>query len=162
MYYWIPTQGYEKNDASFYWDYPYTTNYFSEVNTVWMGKEPEDYPTKPVEIAGDTAIITSQLLTSTKHEYTIETSSPTTVIDRTFFFPGWKLYVDGEESSIQFQDPSYQGLITFQVPKGKSDVVVVFEQSKIQQLGNIISITTLAILVSGFWLMRLKLFKWLL
>ncbi|MDA1317409.1 MAG: 6-pyruvoyl-tetrahydropterin synthase-related protein, partial [bacterium] len=162
IYYWIPTQGYEKNDKSFYWDYPYTTNYFSEVNTVWMGKEPEDYPTNVVEIAGDTAVITSQSLTSIKHEFTVEASLPTTVIDRTFFFPGWKLYINGQEFSIQFQDPSYQGLITFKVPKGQSNVVVIFEQSKIQQLGNIISIGTVALLMSGFYLTRLKSFKWLL
>lgn len=152
IYYWIPTQGYEVTDESFYWDYPYTTNYFSEINTVWMGHEPKEYPTHPVEISGDTAIITSQSLTSIKHSYTVKAVAPTTVIDRTFYFPGWKLYINGEEGSIQFQDPAYQGLITFQVPEGESDIVVVFEQSKIQQLGNIISLGTMIMLVSGFWL----------
>lgn len=152
IYYWIPTQGYEKNNASYFWDYPYTTNYFSEVNTVWMGHEPKAYATNPVEISGDTATITSESLTSTKHSYTVKAVAPTTVIDRTFFFPGWKLYINGEESNIQFQDPAYQGLITFQVPEGESDIVVIFEQSKIQQLGNIISLGTMIMLVSGFWL----------
>jgi len=162
IFYWIPTQGYTSYSKEFYWKYPHTTNYFSEVNTVWMGNEPKDYPKNPIEVAGDTATILSQSRTSLKHTYSIEATTPTTVIDHTFYFPGWKLYINGEKHSIQFQDPAYQGLITFQVPKGKSTIVVVFEQSKIQQIGNIISIGSLVLLISGFLFTRLKLFKLLL
>lgn len=148
IYYWRPLQGYDDYDKSFYWEYPLTTNYFSEVNTIWMAEEPTDYPAKRVEIIGGDAKVLSADRKSTIHTYKVEANTSSTILDRTYFFPGWKAYMDGKETPIQFQDPAYAGMITFQIPSGTHDVVVQFEQSKIQQVGNMISMGTLTILAA--------------
>ncbi|QQS44085.1 hypothetical protein IPM65_00565 [Candidatus Roizmanbacteria bacterium] len=148
VYYWRPLQGFQSFDRAFYWEYPLTTNYFSEVNTIWMAEEPTDYPAKRTEVIGGEARILSADRKSTMHTYEIEAETPAIVLDRTYFFPGWKVFVDGKETPIQFQDPAYAGMITFQVPEGKHTVVVQFEQSKIQQAGNMISLGTLTVLAA--------------
>jgi hypothetical protein len=152
VYYWRPTQGYDNYDQSFYWNYPLTTNYFSEVNTIWMGKEPTEFPTKRVEVIGGEAQIISTDRKSTKHYYEIIANQPSNILDHTFFFPGWKVYVNENEVPIQFQDPAFPGMITFQIPEGKNIVRVQFEQSKIQQLGNYITIAS----ISTVLLLRLR------
>lgn len=146
VYYWRPTQGYDNYDQSFYWNYPLTTNYFSEVNTIWMGREPTEFPTKKVDVIGGEAQIISTDRKSTKHYYEIIANQPSNILDHTFFFPGWKVYVNENEVPIQFQDPAFPGMITFQIPEGKNIVRVQFEQSKIQQLGNILSISFILLL----------------
>lgn len=148
VYYWQPLQGFQSFDRAFYWEYPLTTNYFSEVNTIWMAAEPTDYPPKRTEVIGGDAKILASDRKSTTHTFQIVAMTPATVLDRTYFFPGWKVYVDGEDVPIQFQDPAYAGMITFQIPEGKHDVIVQFEQSKIQQAGNMISMGTLIVLAA--------------
>lgn len=143
VYYWKPIQGYESHDHAFYWDYPMTTNYFSEVNTIWMAEEPTTYPAKRIEIIRGEATILSATRKSTVHQFEISAETESTILDRTYFFPGWKVLVDGTEVPIQFQDPAYAGMITFQIPEGKHHVVVQFEQSRIEQASNILSLSTL-------------------
>jgi len=139
-YYWKPFQGYVPAQEKQYWEYPLTTNYNSEFNTVWMGGEPDSFPANRIEVVGGKGEITDKKLSSTKHSYTINAQNQVTIADRTYFFPGWKLSVDGKYKEIQFQDHTYQGLITFTVDPGIHTVVVQYRQSGIAQLGNLISI----------------------
>jgi hypothetical protein len=145
--YWRPTQGFDKPDETLYWSYPLTTNYFSEVNSIWMGEEPTTYSSKKVEIIGRGAQITNVVYDSTRHSFTTTSLQKSMVIDHTFFFPGWKLKLDDKPAAIQFQDPHYRGLITFEVPPGTHKITVQFEQSKIQWLGNYVSLFTLLTLI---------------
>ncbi len=147
IYYWKPIQGYEKHDNEFYWNYPRTTNYFSEVNTIWMAEEPTDHPAKYIEVIDGKALILSSERKSTNHKYKIKADTPATILDRTYFFPGWKVFVDGQDATIQFQDPAYAGMITFPILQGTHDVEVVYKQSKIQQMGNIITLLAIGFLI---------------
>jgi hypothetical protein len=54
-----------------------------------------------------------------------------------FYFPGWRVYVDGEEVEINVAKP--EGFITFFVPKDEHDVVVRFEDTPPRIIGWIIS-----------------------
>ncbi len=83
--------------------------------------------------------------------YSVDTSEPTTVRFNTFFFPGWQAFVDGEPVSIS---PSYpEGLITFQVPAGEHEILVIFADTRIRTLANLISLGTAILLVGGIvWL----------
>jgi hypothetical protein len=143
VYYWRPLQGYDNYAESFYWNYPITTNYFSEVNTIWMAEEPTSFPEKQIEILSGEANIVDSYRKSTTHKYLIEAKSESTILDRTYFFPGWKVYVNGNDVPIQFQDPAYAGMITFKIPRGVHNIEVKFVQSKLQVLGNYISLFTI-------------------
>ncbi|MDY6877802.1 MAG: hypothetical protein SWK90_16595 [Chloroflexota bacterium] len=63
----------------------------------------------------------------------------------TFYFPGWRAYVDGEEVEIEVAGP--EGFITLWVPEGEHEVLVRFEDTPPRTAGWIISMVGLASLV---------------
>ncbi|MBN1814538.1 MAG: hypothetical protein JXA14_22050 [Anaerolineae bacterium] len=69
-----------------------------------------------------------------------------------FYFPGWRVYVDGKEAEIGIAKP--EGFITVFVPEGEHDVVVRFEDTPPRTIGWIISALGLVGLVVTLALMR--------
>ena len=68
----------------------------------------------------------------------------------TFYFPGWRAYVDGEEVEIEVAGP--EGFITLRVPEGEHEVLVRFEDTPPRTAGWIISVVGLATLVVALML----------
>jgi hypothetical protein len=56
------------------------------------------------------------------------------------YFPGWKVYVDGRDTSIQY---TIDGTIRFFVPQGKHSVVVIFDKTPIRKCADLISLIAL-------------------
>src|SRR3989344_1212765 len=90
------------------------------------------------------------------HTANIVALQPTEIRANTFYFPGWKLYVDNQESLI---NKDQYGLIKFTVNSGSHDIRLILKNTPIRTLGNTISITTFLLLV--FLLIRenMKRFK---
>ena len=63
----------------------------------------------------------------------------------TFYFPGWRAYVDGEEVEIEVAGP--EGFITLWVPEGEHEVLVRFEDTPPRTAGWVISVAGLVILI---------------
>lgn len=130
---------------------PISTYYFTPINLhsnvmnpIWTA-DTTSYPverSKATIIRGEGKIV-SRTLKNASRTYQIEAKTPLQVSDNTFYFPGWMVYIDGVSTDIQFQDPSYRGVITFAVPKGKHTVRVVFEDTKIRLFGKLVTIFTL-------------------
>ncbi len=80
------------------------------------------------------------------HEHTITTVMPTKVSENTLYFPGWKVYIDGQEALISYEDISWRGVIIYTVPQGTHNVRVVFEETKVRKISNIITIISLGII----------------
>lgn len=55
----------------------------------------------------------------------------------TFYFPGWRAYVDGQEVAIEVAGP--EGFITFWIPAGEHDVLVRFGDTPPRTAGWVIS-----------------------
>ena len=72
----------------------------------------------------------------------------------TFYFPGWRAYVNGEEVEINVAGP--EGFITLWIPAGEHDVLVRFEDTPPRIAGWIISAVGLATLVIALVLMHTK------
>ncbi len=58
----------------------------------------------------------------------------------TFYFPGWRAYVDGERVKIEVARP--EGFITLEVPEGTHEVTVRFEDTLPRQLGWLLSVAS--------------------
>jgi hypothetical protein len=87
------------------------------------------------------------------HEYVIETELETMVVERTAYFPGWKVHVNDQETPID-NDGKYMGMIAFFVPPGTHRVTTTFTEDTVARyVGNI---TTL--IGAGLWgyLLRAK------
>lgn len=110
---------------------------------IWAA-QPDIYkrPLDRSEVVSGDAIITTLSRSSTKHVYEISASEKSRIADNTFYFPGWNVYVDKVPIGIQFQDPAYRGIITFELEQGKHLVEVVFENTKLRTLADAITFIT--------------------
>lgn len=117
------------------------------MNTKWSG-DSRDYPVRrgKAEIIRGKGEITGRVLKNATREYTIHAETELQISDNTFYFPGWHVYVDGIDTTIEFQDPAYRGVITFAVPPGTHDVRVVYGDTRVRTIGKIISIVTIVVL----------------
>lgn len=139
-------KNYLKTDESTY--YSSRDNLYAQVmNTIWTGPT-QDYPVKKVKgeiISGQGRIIKRSEHNSWR-EYEVDAVTDLRLADYTFYFPGWKVYVDNKEVPIEFQDMNYRGVITYKVSPGKHTILVKFTNTKVRLLANIISIFSLGVL----------------
>ena len=80
---------------------------------------------------------------TTSHTYNIDVfTKKATFVENTLFFPGWTLYDNGIDitKDIEYQDPSHKGLITFRLEKGTHKVELVFKNTKVRQVAEMVSL----------------------
>lgn len=142
--------------------YPIQSYYFSKenvhsvlLNTIWTGKS-EDYPNKnpQAEIIEGKGKIIAETLKNSSRTYVIDAQTNLRMVDHTFYFPGWDVYINGVKTNIEFQNPQYRGVITYKVPVGKQTVHLIFEDTKVRLLGKIISAIALITLFILFILRK--------
>ena len=71
-------------------------------------------------------------------EIIVRSSQEATIQFYTYYFPGWRGYVDGQEVSIRPEAP--YGLITLDVPAGEHQVKIRFGDTPIRVVGKVISL----------------------
>jgi len=90
------------------------------------------------------------------HQYVVETKENTRVADNTLYFPGWKVFVNGKDVPIEFQDENWRGIITYDVPAGTSNIVIQFTDTKIRKMANIISFGAIIFVLIWYLIILLK------
>lgn len=139
-----------KND-NFYLDYLGTTYYHGQGTTIWTAGDAESIPDMPIEVINGRTSIKNLQKKSQRHTFFVD-GGKATIKDNTVYFPGWKVFVDGQEKFIEFQDINHRGLITFVVPQGKHHVEVVFKESRVRFFSDMLSfIMFLVIFIQIGW-----------
>ncbi|NMB56784.1 hypothetical protein GYA19_02495 [Candidatus Beckwithbacteria bacterium] len=155
-------QIYTKNVVNF----PLTRYYFTAYNLHtndltlnWIG-DPSEYPSKTqkVEIIEGQGEIKNLKVENSSRIFKVQALTDLRMIDNTFYFPGWTVYIDGIKTNIEYQDPTYRGMITYKVSAGDHDVKVIFENTKIRLFSQLISLAALCLLVPIF-IFRKKVMK---
>jgi hypothetical protein len=141
--YWYPRQGFDRINEADAWSYPLNTTYFGETDVIWSAGPAKAYPQARVEFIEGTGIISNFQKKTHLHTFTVESETNAKLVDHTQYFPGWRVYVNGVKTPVEFQDQNYRGEITFAIPKGTHTVTVAFEESPIRFLGNSVSLVTM-------------------
>ncbi len=118
-----------------------------------MPEEPTDSPVwlsrlSPADLPEGAAILDADY-TPLRAEVTLETAVPFTARFHSFYFPGWRAWIDGEAVDITPSEPS--GLITFFVPAGRHALVVAFGETPLRWLTNAFSLLSLIVLAWVVW-----------
>jgi uncharacterized membrane protein YfhO len=142
------TNGYFSNNDSYYESFTGTTFYHGEATPVWTSGNMSEIPTRPIELIGGKGEIKNITRNSWKHTFTVDAKTAIQIRDNTEYFPGWQARVDGTKVPIEFQDMNHRGIITFLVPKGNHTVEVVFSETPIRLIADIISLSSLFLLFS--------------
>lgn len=140
--YW-KAQGFNYKPESFFTEIYESTTDTGESAPIWSIRFMERKPRDTIEVIGGSAEIEKISRNSTSRSYNISSEENSTIRENTLYFPGWKVYVDGKESSVEFQDPNNRGLMTFVLPQGSHKVDVKFENTRLRALADTISFISL-------------------
>lgn len=144
-YFWKPVLGFDRvtDEKAAYWNYPLDTTYFGETDVIWSAGPAKAYPAERVQAIEGQAKISHLVKRTALHTFDVSSTASARLVDKTGYFPGWRVYIDNIKTPIEFQDQNWRGLITFAVPAGTHSVKVIFEKSPVQFISEIISILTL-------------------
>lgn len=123
--------------------------------TIWTQKQPQDSPLVAQYLAGEPLMKAHPITEGARVEMVrhggaseeIEVTSPqgAEVEFYTYYFPGWRAYVDGQETLIYPTEP--YGLIALQVPAGEHKINLRFEDTPIRKAGAITSFLALLLII---------------
>jgi hypothetical protein len=123
--------------------------------TIWTKERPRSLLPK-VETDDVQALISFQEKTPTKLEIDFQNNRKTNLFINTYYFPGWKAWINGEAVKIDPAEPFGQMRMT--VSAGEHKIRVEFKESFLRRVADIISlvgcIVFLAILVSPRLLLK--------
>jgi hypothetical protein len=143
----VQPTGWFDHDDHFYFEFPFNTSIMGANTPIWFNENHNIF----LEIGhmNDLQGISNfnEISWKTqKHVYEIDAARDTEVLERTMYFPGWEVKVDGVKVDIDYQKNEYPGLITFKVPKGKHTIVSRFtENTPPRIIGDTISILSLIV-----------------
>lgn len=141
--YFRPPLGLDRIDEAYYWNYPLNTTYFGETDIIWSAGPADSYPKNRFEVIGGDGIITAGIKKGTEHTFTVNAVSDVQVVDRTQYFPGWRVFADSKKIPIEFQDQNWRGLITFRLSPGTHHIRVIWGESGVRQIADGITIASL-------------------
>ncbi len=137
---------------SFYSGIYNSTTDTGESAPIWSVRFMEKKPTSEIEVIEGEADITKLSRTSNRHEYEIVSSDNTKIRENTLYFPGWKIFVDGKEQTVEFQDPNSRGIMTFLLNNGRHNVKAIFGNTRLRTFADsvsLISVFGLVLLIIG-------------
>ena len=84
---------------------------------------------------------------SAERIFIIAAKRPLTIMIRTFYFPGWKAYVDDRHVALRTETGS--GAMIVDIPQGNHKLVLRFEDTPIRYYSKIISIVSFSVILLG-------------
>jgi len=124
---------------------------------VWVAERPDGSPLEGQYEAGGTvarfdvatlpegAAVLEADYGANRARLVVESPVPFRARYLAFYFPGWRVWVDGERVEIAPTDP--QGLISFDVPAGRHTVTVRFGETTLRLVADLLSAVALLALV---------------
>lgn len=155
-FFWKASLGYHQIDEKYYWNFPLNTTYYGETDVIWSAGPAKGSPNSRIEIISGNGEIRNFIKKNHYQTFVTKSPEPLTIVSNTQYFPGWRVYVNGSEVPIQFQDPNHRGLIVFDVSKGENNVLVKFEENKLRLIADILSITGLILIFPIVFLIHKK------
>lgn len=140
-------KAYEVKPEKYYSGIYNSTTDTGESSPIWSVRFMERRPKAMYEAIEGEAMIVSGFRNSTRHEFTVSAKTDARIVDNTLYFPGWSVLVDDQKIPVEFQDPTYRGLMTFRVSAGEHRIVVDFRETKLRKMANVLSLGGLIILI---------------
>jgi len=140
-----------RNENEFFSQFYDVNNQIYEVRRSMLVKNREklayDIPSTPIEILQGNGSFLEIKRRQNSHEYLVSAKSEIDIRENTHYFPGWKVYANSNEVSINYennQDESF-GFITFSLPEGLYKIEVTYTDTPIRIFSLVISVLVFSI-----------------
>jgi hypothetical protein len=141
-FYWKP-KAYQQRSEDFYTQvYPGTTD-TGESAPIWSVRFMEEKPKAYLEVVDGKATIKNLERKTNYHKYQISVLDKTLFRENTLYFPGWKIYANGVNQNIEFQNMTYRGVMLFSLDKGEYIVETIYKETKLRLISDIVSLVSL-------------------
>jgi hypothetical protein len=101
--------------------------------------------------------ITQLQRTQINHEYLLNIHENSTLSENTFYFPGWKMFINGRERNFNITDQRSFNTFVFSLPKGKYLIKIQFTDTPIVHFGKILSFLCFILIMLIIFLSLFKL-----
>lgn len=142
--YIIPTKRVFR-DESFYFTNEATTTVQDEYMPKWVEQKPTEHFKAKVEIIKGKGRVENISYNSKKISFDYASDSPSVIRVNTIYYPGWKAYVNGKESKIDYSNES--GVMEISFGKGLGRVEFVFTETPLRFFADIVSLSSLIVLI---------------
>lgn len=153
---WYPDMTDAKKFSGDSWRWQITGSIFDYL-PIYAPFPPRDPAGGDIGITSGTGKYTRLEKNSRRQVYSIDISSPQSTVEiQTFYFPGWRVFVDGREVSIDPHRDPLLGRMQIDLTAGTHQVEAVFTDTPIRSVGNTVSLISW-ILVIGlvvYWRRR--------
>ena len=110
---------------------------------VWAPLPPPDPAGSDINILEGKAEVTRLEKRSHRQRYAVSVASQAAVIElQTFYFPGWRIWVDGKEMTIDPTRDKFLGRMRVDLPAGGHDVLARFTDTPVRLVGNLVSLAS--------------------
>jgi hypothetical protein len=116
-----------------------------EYEPVWVHERPSAPKKELVTLLDGDAQGTSNILSPTHYTIKANATRESRLRINIFYFPGWKLLVDGAEQTIDYQNP--QGLMEFGLASGEHQIELLFTNTPVRNIGLFFSLLSLVMLL---------------
>lgn len=123
-----------------------------EFEPIWVQQRPAGPATTPLDVLSGSAQWEPLGLASGERRFSVITNGTARLRLNTFYFPGWRLRVDGTEQPIDFGNSA--GLMEFQLHPGGHTVAFSFEDTPLRAAAGALT------LISGFATMGAAFLVW--
>lgn len=135
---------FDKGD-SFYSTNEGTTTVKDEYMPIWVKEKPLEHFKDKVEIIEGNASIYNLSSDNKKISITIDALSDGKVRVNTIFYPGWKAFINDKEVKIDYSNE--KGVMDIAFKKNKNYISLVFIETPVRLLSDIISLISIIILI---------------
>lgn len=151
----VRDQGHFNWPDDFYFNYPFTTTTQLEAMPTWFdtAKDSQLYgqPDKVFSLSGQEVEPEQVVWKTQKHSYLVKLDRDDQLFERTSYFPGWDVFIDGQKQAIIKDNDKYPGLIGYSLPAGTHQIVTQFSDSTpARKIGDIVSLAVVALLILIF------------
>ena len=147
-----PQGGFNWKD-DYYYLFPFNSTVGQEAMPIWFEEAKNATLFDSIERVYKADEVTIQSWRTKQHLYQVTINKAGLVQEKTAYFPGWELKVDGQKAKILYQDPVHPGLIGYQLSPGIYTIETSFtENTPARKLGDTISLISLGLL--AFFLIK--------
>jgi hypothetical protein len=122
-----------------------TTTTRDEYMPVWVKEKPVERTDKKVEITKGMGDISSIIITNKQITFTADTQQNTTIAINKIYWPGWEASIDGKQTTIEYNNA--KGIMTLPISEGKHSVHLIFHETQLRLMADIVSIVAFVILI---------------
>ncbi|KKU58235.1 MAG: hypothetical protein UX80_C0005G0055 [Candidatus Amesbacteria bacterium GW2011_GWA2_47_11b] len=144
---WYPDMTDTKKFSGKSWQLLITSGIFDYL-PIWAPQPPADPALEDIKFVAGDGIYSTLVKKSNRQEYLITTWTPTAVAElQTYYFPGWKIWVDGKEVTIDPSRDKILGRMQVDLSPGKHTVTARLTNTPIRTIGNILSTISWSLLL---------------